>query len=396
MSEPQGGLQPAPPAPVAQGTHGIISGGHFHLLCADIGGTNSRWAFFRLAQAGGPGLSAGLELVAEKWLATRPKNTIGDQLWQLYAAGFPLPPEQTDLAVLAVAGPVQRQGRYSKLPLAGLEVDLDRLATEFPFRRSLLINDFTAQALAVLAPPGQNARLILPAQAAAGQPPPQPSAPLAIIGAGTGLGKALLLPHGAPTFAATGLQPLPVCRHPADSAHPRCAVPPEPPATAFPSPLPLVIPSEGGHADFPFAGGREQDYLNFLIRERGEELISGNTVVSGRGLSYLHHFLSGQRLEPAAVTATFTRESETMAWAARFYGRVCRNFVLETLATGGLYIAGGVAAKAPQLLTHREFHNSPTMGHLLQSTPVHLITAENSGLWGAAIQARLLLNGYIP
>lgn len=328
----------------------------YRLLCADIGGTNSRWAFFKLTGAAGP--PHGLELVAEQWLDTTPAESINNQLHQLYDGGFPLPAAQTDLAVLAVAGPVQRQGRYSKLPLAGLVVDLDQITREFPFRRARLINDFTAQALAVLAPPGAMARNILP-----GDPgPSDPTAPLAIIGAGTGLGKALLLPAGA----ASG-----------------------------PTPQPLVIPSEGGHADFPFAGGRERDYLEFLLQQRGEERVSGNTVVSGRGLSYLHHFLTGRQLEPAAVTATFTPESETLAWAARFYGRVCRNYVLDTLATGGLFIAGGVAAKAPQLLTHpafaQEFHHSLTMGDLLPKIPVNLITAENSGLWGAAVKARLLL-----
>ncbi|ADH85683.1 glucokinase [Desulfurivibrio alkaliphilus] len=364
----------------------------YRLLCADIGGTNSRWAFFKLtlpdhdrtgpdqpAATSSPCLlenkqqnwSRGLVLEAEQWLKTTPAESLNDQLRQLYAGGFPLPPEQTDLAVLAVAGPVQRQGRYSKLPLVGLEVDLDAIEQEFSFPRALLINDFTAQALAVLAPPGSQAEKVLPGQAAeAGE-----GAPVAIIGAGTGLGKALLLPGGADFFAPPASTGAPI-------------------ATG-PKAMPLVIPSEGGHADFPFAGGREQDYLQFLLRERQEERISGNTVVSGRGLSYLHHFLTGKKLEPAAVTATFGPESETMAWAARFYARVCRNFVLETLATGGLYIAGGVAAKSPQLLTHpafaREFLHSPTMDGLLAKIPVFLIQAENSGLWGAAIKARLML-----
>ncbi|MDF1614856.1 glucokinase [Desulfurivibrio dismutans] len=372
----------------------------YRLLCADIGGTNSRWAFFTLTVADDSGTGPaspqnwhhGLQLEAEQWLDTDPGKSINDQLRKLYASGFPLPPEQTDLAVLAVAGPVQRRGRYSKLPLVGLEVDLDLVEHYFPIPRALLINDFTAQALAVLAPPGIKAQKILPG----GPDPKDPNAPLAIIGAGTGLGKALLLPGGAAFFspvpALAPATPLPLAS--ATPPAPASATPPAP-SSAVGQALPLVIPSEGGHADFPFAGGRERDYLEFLLKQRGEERISGNTVVSGRGLSYLHHFLTGQKLEPAAVTATFTPESETLAWAARFYARVCRNYALETLATGGLFIAGGVAAKNPQLLTHpafaREFQHSPTMDGLLQTIPVHLINAENSGLWGAAIKARLLL-----
>jgi glucokinase len=220
----------------------------------------------------------------------------------------------------------------------------------FPCPRTLLINDFFAQALAVGGPPGRDARLIL-----AGNP--DPAAPLAVIGAGTGLGKALLVADGR-------------------GGH-------------------LVVPSEGGHADFPFGGGREQQYQNFLLEKCGGSYLSGNTVVSGQGLSYLHEFLAGAELSPAQVVREFPAHPETHAWAARFYGRVARNYVLETLALGGLYIAGGVAAKAPELLEHpafrEEFHHSPTMGHLLRRVPVRLISDENSGLWGAAIQARRLL-----
>ncbi|MDZ7641219.1 MAG: glucokinase [Desulfurivibrio sp.] len=337
-----------------------------NLLCADIGATNSRFAYFTLNPPtinGDDNPPAGepdtLELQAVHWLPTTPDGSLNAQLRALYNTGFPLPAAQTDLAVLAVAGPVSGGGRYSRLPLAGWEVDLAVIEQEFPFAAAVLINDFTAQALAVLAPPGSAAREILPGQA-------DPAGPLAIVGAGTGLGKALLLPGGGSPTAAAPTRP-----------------------------TPLVIPSEGGHADFPFAGGRERDYLEFLRQQRHEERISGNTVVSGQGLAYLHHFLTGEQLAPAAVVKRCHPDSPTLAWAARFYGRVCRNYALETLATGGLYIAGGVAAKAPELLTHaefaREFHHSPTMGELLQKIPIRLINDQNSGLWGAAIQASLLL-----
>ncbi|MFH7319456.1 glucokinase [Desulfurivibrio sp. D14AmB] len=318
-----------------------------NVFCADIGGTNSRFAHFTLT---GRDL-AGLELKAVRWLATAPAGSLAGQLRALYQGDFPLAPTKTDLAVLAVAGPVS-EGRYSKLPLVGWEVDLAAIGREFSFAEAHLINDFTAQALTVLAPPGAAARKIIPGEAAVG-------GAVAVIGAGTGLGKALLRPN----IDGRG--------------------------------TPLVVPSEGGHADFPFAGGRERDYLDFLLAKNREERISGNSVVSGSGLSSLHQFLSGEELSPAEVTRGFPRHPRTLEWAARFYGRVCRNYVLETLATGGLYIAGGVAAKAPELLTHpefsREFHASSSMGELLAKVPVKLIMDENSGLWGAATQAWLLL-----
>jgi glucokinase len=117
--------------------------------------------------------------------------------------------------------------------------------------------------------------------------------------------------------------------------------------------------------------------------------------VSGKGLSYIHRFLTGRNLEPSEVVGEFSKYPETLEWASRFYARVCRNYVLETLATGGLYIAGGVAARAPELLTHpafeQEFRSSDTLAALLAKIPVSLIRDENSGLWGGAMLARQIL-----
>jgi glucokinase len=67
---------------------------------------------------------------------------------------------------------------------------------------------------------------------------------------------------------------------------------------------------------------------------------------------------------------------------------VCRNYALETLSLGGLYIAGGVAARNPELIQRtafrKEFRSSDTLTHILEKIPVFLITDQNSGLWGAA------------
>jgi glucokinase len=119
-------------------------------------------------------------------------------------------------------------------------------------------------------------------------------------------------------------------------------------------------------------------------------------VVSGRGLRHVHWFLTGRDLAPEKITAQLTDQSETLAWAARFYGRVCRNFVLDVLARGGLYIAGGVAARTPALLTHDNFRNefldSATMADVLASIPVFLMDNQESGLWGAAWHGQQLLH----
>jgi len=312
-----------------------------NILAADIGATNSRFRVF------GDG---GVELVGVRRLATSEAASLADLLAGLNADRFSLPPAAADLAVLAVAGPVERGGRYSAPPYIEWDIDLATEPLSRLLPRSVLLNDFVAQAYACRSPLGQDARPILPGEAVS-------EGTIGVLGAGTALGKAILVPAADKTFRA--------------------------------------LPSEGGHACFPFVSKEEYEFQEFYRHRSGLFQITGNLVVSGRGLAMLHHFLSGEPLEPAAVAAKFTPDSPTLAWAARFYGRVCREFALEVLATGGLYIAGGVAAKNPELLTHpefgREFRDSPTLGHLLARIPLFLIDNEDSGLWGAAFHGRQLL-----
>jgi glucokinase len=186
-----------------------------------------------------------------------------------------------------------------------------------------------------------------------------PAAPLAVIGAGTGLGQATLIPLEKGGYTALG--------------------------------------SEGGHASFPFESAAEVNYMHYLLQDTGEPYVRAETVVSGGGLSQLHHFLTGERLEPAQVAARLTDESGTLRWMARFLGRLSRNYALAVVAFGGVYISGGVAAKLPELVTHREFarafRKTEVMSPVLDRIPVFLNTNEESGLWGAALKGLQLLQG---
>ena len=108
-----------------------------------------------------------------------------------------------------------------------------------------------------------------------------------------------------------------------------------------------ALGSEGGHASFPFESEAEVNYMHYLLKDTGEPYVRAETVVSGGGLSRLHHFLTGERLEPAQVARRLTEESETLRWMARFLGRLSRNYALAVVAFGGVYISGGVAANYP-------------------------------------------------
>ena len=313
------------------------------ILTADIGGTNSRFAYFQIQPNG------SLSLAETHWLKTRDAGSFLQLLEQLSASEFSLSREQADVAVFAIAGPVE-DGVFSDPPNINWQIDLSNALENFDLQRCLLINDFVAQAYACRSPIIEDARQILPGTVVA-------EAPLAVIGAGTGLGQAALISDENGNF--------------------------------------LPVPSEGGHNNFAFESKEEYEYMQFLLDKLGSEYVETETVVSGQGLSLVHQFLTGEKLDPAGVTAVIKRDSPTMRWAARFYGRVCRMYALQVFARGGVYIAGGVAARVPDLVLHAEFksefYKSTTMGQVLKKIPVFLNSNEDSGLWGAALVGQQIL-----
>ncbi len=309
-----------------------------NILSADIGGTNSRFAHFQADREG------NLSLLGSIWLNTQRFPSFNHLLEELEGQEFSLRLNHADIAVFAVAGPVEG-GQYSSPPFISWDIDLaKKTALNQGFPRSILLNDFVAQAFACRSPVGNEAESILPGVI-------DYRATLAVIGAGTALGKAALVPDSAGGYQA--------------------------------------VPSEGGHTNFPFVSREEYDFSRFLLQKSGVDYIASNAVVSGKGLSAIHHYLTGEEVAPHEATERISQDSETFEWAARFYGRACRNYALETLAHGGVYIAGGVAAKNPFLVKHKtfetEFRNSLTMGSILKKIPVFLIRNEESGLWGAAV-----------
>jgi len=307
-----------------------------NILAADIGATNSRFAHFTSNDDG------ILSLVNTIWLKTGEVSSFKELISRLNTKSFSILPDKAEVTVIAIAGPVDR-GVYSAPPFIEWDVDISNAKVDYGFNKCLIINDFVAQAYACKSSVGDAAVTILDGHKV-------DDAAVAVIGAGTALGKAVLMPDGKGGY--------------------------------------IAVPSEGGHASFPFSSESEFKYHEFLLRQLNQNYITANFVVSGRGLSYLHHYLSGRDLKPAEVATELSSDSETLDWASRFYGRVCRNYALETLALGGVYIAGGVASKIPQLLKHSsfeiEFRSSSTMADILSNIPVSLITNEESGLWGAA------------
>ncbi|MFQ5842326.1 MAG: glucokinase, partial [Thermodesulfobacteriota bacterium] len=203
-----------------------------NILTADIGATNSRFAHFAVDQNG------KLSLVGTQWLQTQESGSFGNLVEQLHGRDFSLGTEGTDIAIIAVACPVQG-GIYCSPPYISWDVDLPTVKKAFGLDRCLLINDFVAQAFACRSPIAEAAEQILPGEKVF-------NATVAVIGAGSNLGKAALVPDGSGGFVA--------------------------------------VPSEGGHASFPFISEREFAFQEFLLQQLGQEYVTANTVVSGKGL----------------------------------------------------------------------------------------------------------------
>ena len=323
------------------------------IFAADIGGTNARFALFT-AHGG------NLTLTSVVWAKSADLGNTQDMLQDMqqalqkhFSAG--------DALVIALAGPVK--GLKGKLTNGQLQVDLSGVEQRHNLACCLLINDFSAQAFATLTTCGSTATMVR----GGNRLPGEQCATRAVLGAGTGLGAAMLINSGKRASGESW----------------------------------IAVPSEAGHSAFPFVGAEEQVYQAFLARELGRDYPTAENVLSGEGLSVLHYYLSGRFFYPPAVGAeALSHETATLMWYARFLGRFCRQWILTTLCRGGLWITGGIAAKNPLCVSHPAFFQELGLvadsGGVVAATPIYLITDGNSGLWGAARAAAEYLPNRTP
>lgn len=253
---------------------------------------------------------------------------------------------EVDAACFAVAGPVYA-GR-AEVTNVGWTIEESALTRAFPIRRVSLINDFQAVALGV---PLLEDRDLLSLQ----RGERDRTAPIGILGAGTGLGEAIL------TYAG--------------GAH-------------------HVIPTEGGHQDF--APQDEEQARLFLALHQRYGHVSWERLVSGMGLVNIFTFLGGEELTPAEIAdladAGDARAGDTFRIFIDIYGAEAGNMALRVLARGGIFLAGGIAAKnAPRFTDGRfieAFLRKGRFRQLMETIPVDLIVNEEVGLIGAVERAR--------
>jgi glucokinase len=169
--------------------------------------------------------------------------------------------------------------------------------------------------------------------------------------------------------------------------------------------------SEGGHSSFAPRDARDASLLQFLLAEHHH--VSWERVLSGPGLFNVYRFVrhEGQHEEPAwladrlaaepapaVITECALNRRSPLCQAAldlfvSLYGAEAGNLAVKMMATGGLYIGGGIAPKILPALTDgaflRAFVHKGRMRPLLEATPVRLIVSPTIALSGAAHAATL-------
>ena len=317
------------------------------ILAGDVGGTNTRLAVFD--DKGGR-----LTPTAEATFPSREHGSL-ESVLRKFNGAHPLP---IDRACFGVAGPV-RHGRSDATNLAWV-VDARLVARELGLQAVGLINDLEANAygIAALEP---NDFAVLNAGA------PDAEGNQAIISAGTGLGEAGL------TWDGKQHRP---------------------------------FATEGGHSDFAPRNHLEMELLGYLLKQF--QRVSYERVVSGPGLLNIYRFLrdTGRGEEPAWLAekmrdqdpgavvsqAAFDGKSDLCVQAldlfVSLYGAEAGNLALKLLATGGVYLGGGIAPKIISKLQDPIFLNAFTakgrLKPLLQAMPVRVILNDRTALLGAA------------
>ena len=330
------------------------------VLAGDVGGTKTLLAIAEVGEPRGAG-APPIELRETQRYDSRQYPGLG-AICRAFAQelGRPLPAQ----AGFGVAGPVSGgRSHTTNLPWV---IDERELAALLGIRSVRLVNDFHALALGIAAVKPHDLVLL-------NEGVQDPGAPQALIGAGTGLGEAVAVRRGACGRAE-------------------------------------VLATEGGHCSFAPRDETEMIILRFLLRRYDH--VSWERVVSGDGLVNIAEALAhadGASLPRRVAEMVFHAREEAPAAiteAARAGDPVCRrsvetfcglygaeagNLALKSLATGGVYVAGGIAPKLlPELQDGRfrsAFLAKGRMRPLLEAMPVQVVLDPNTTVLGAAALA---------
>ena len=316
------------------------------LLAADVGGTKANLA---LVEQDGE----SLRRLRDSEFRTPEFANLVDLARSFVGPDGP----RIESACLGVPGPVREgKAKGTNLPWS---IDAEEVRTALGIPRLVLVNDLLATGHGIGELPADRLAVLQLGR-------PQPQGAKVLIAAGTGLGEAFLFWDGR--------------RH-------------------------IPCPSEGGHADFAPREAVEVDLLRHLAERFGH--VSAERVVSGPGLQNIFRFLveTGRAADSPRVRERMEREdashvisdealagtdracAEALEIFVRAYGAEAGNLALKALATGGVYVGGGIAPKILPKLREgpflEAFRDKGRLAPLLAEIPVFVILDPKAALYGA-------------
>jgi len=314
------------------------------VLAADVGGTNANFSIVN---------TDDYKIIYKESVSTRDASDFSELvngfLDRARASGH-----APVRGCFAVAGPVETvNGRnLVRMTNAHLTIGESNLEKKTRLRTVSVINDFAAIGYSINVLPSKSMNKLRRGTPTEGV--------RAVIGPGTGLGKCFLMPDGKGSHSPHA--------------------------------------SEGSHV--PFAATNDEEYAlaSTVAREVGG-WPSEEHLVSGPGLERIYRYLqtrfsAEQNLSAARISETAAQpcSAATLDIFRRLLARSCSGFALATLATGGIYIAGGIAAKnlqlfGPEFLADLDRHTEPKFAELVSRIPVYVITDYDCSLLGAAYAA---------
>lgn len=264
-------------------------------------------------------------------------------------------------ACFAVAGVVSANKGFAEITNAEWDISKKILLEKTRLKKILLMNDFEAIGYGI----NMLAKNDIVAVKKAAK---IPKSPIIVIGAGTGLGKTTLIYNESHGFYAP-------------------------------------IPSEAGHSDFAAQSRLELELVDFIKKCKNiRQSVSYEQVLSGNGLINIYSFLRKNR---KFKETSFTKEIDkskakpeliskyrktdetcraTFEIFKKIYAKFAKNFALDALPFGGVYIAGGIAPKNRDIFNGgfvKLFEQNYRHADVLKRIPIYLVLNYNVGLLGA-------------
>lgn len=340
------------------------------VLAGDIGGTKTTIGLYDPALPDPDGKGAPARLASSTYDSRR-HDGLEEILDDFLSATRDQHGDEITAASFGIAGPV-KEGQVKTLNIPWI-VEATMLSSHFGIPRISLHNDLEAMGLGI---PALRDRDLVTVQR--GTPPTQ-LAGGALLAAGTGMGMALLIPVDGRW---------------------------------------QVHPTEGGHVELAPRSPDEAALLDYLFALFPEH-VSVERAVSGPGLVHLFDFVkdtgratpdpevaeavddqgdrAGELIGASAIEGRCEACNAALSLFVSLYGSTAGNLALTTLAYSGVYLGGGIAPKIlPRLLDGpflEAFRAKGRYRAMMETLPVRVILDPETGLHGAAREARRLATG---